>query len=126
MTEKKLEQTLATWQTRLGLAVWTIDVEYDKPAANGTDALIDRSHTYDRATLRLHKAWKDWPDRKTERILVHELLHLSTRDVDRVVASAQKSLHPDAWRLLNDRYDHEIEGFIDRLAVHLVDYANEE
>lgn len=120
MTRKQVEQYLAAWQARLGLERWDIVVDWDKPCAATAEATITREHKYERAWLRLRRDWDKWGNERIKRVIIHELLHLATRDIDRVLASAQKSLHPDAWRMLNDRYDHEIEGFIDALAVRLV------
>lgn len=120
MTKAQMERIVREWQRRLGLERWDLDVAWD-PALEGSDASTWRSDSYDRATLRFDPEWASWDVEFTNRIVAHELLHLLTRDVDVVVKDAQDQMHRDAGTLIERRYLHEIEGFVDRIAYRLVE-----
>lgn len=71
--------------------------------------------------MKFDPKWPSWSREFLNRIVVHELLHLLTRDIDEVVGDAEDQVHRDAATLLRRRYDHEIEGFVDGLAYRLVE-----
>jgi hypothetical protein len=121
MTEKRLRRLFADWQGRLGLSAWDITLNFREPCPDTADATTWRSDDYDRATIRFDKDWRKWNEVFAGRIAVHELLHLATRNLDRVVADLEGELHKDAYTQVDRRYSHEIEGLVDRLAVRLVE-----
>lgn len=123
MTRIQTERLLRLWQHRLGLERWEIDVAWDQPTAEDAHAQMVRSTTYETATLHLAEDFKSWSDLKMNQILVHELLHCSTRDLDQVHASSEEWLPDHAWRLLDERYGFELEQAIDKLAARLVELA---
>jgi hypothetical protein len=123
VTQKQFEQYVAEWQTRLGLERWQLTHSWEKPLVRGANAVITRSSSYDTASLRVARDWQSWPADKLAWNVVHELLHLHMRDVDQTVAPVKDALHPDAWAMFNARYEHEIEGVIDRLAARIVEIA---
>ena len=125
MTEKQLEKVVRLWQKRLGLQDWDISLSFVPlpfcRCEDDADATTWRQNSYDRAVIFPNADWKSKSDDALNRLMVHELLHLVTRDLDRVVASVEEQLHADAWRAVNTRYDHEIEGVVERLANRFVD-----
>jgi hypothetical protein len=121
VTEKRLRRLFADWQGRLGLASWEVVLDFEEPCSEVAHAVASRPDDYDRATIRFDKDWKKWSEAFSGRIVVHELLHLLTRDIDRVVADLEGELHKDAYTQVDRRYSHEIEGLVDRLAVRLVE-----
>lgn len=123
MTKRQVEQLVADWQQRLGLERWKIAFAWDRPTSSAVHAVIHRDDQYDTAILRLSKVWETWSEEKLAMVIAHELLHLHFRDVDRTIASVKDTLHPDAWSMVNARYEHEVEGLIDRLAHRLVEIA---
>jgi hypothetical protein len=123
VTKRQVEQLVTDWQQRLGLDRWKITHLWDVPAPKVTNAIINRSHQYDTASLRLARGWETWPEFKLETTIVHELLHLHFRDIDQSIEAVKGTLHPDAWTMVNARYEHEVEGLIDRLAHRLVEIA---
>lgn len=123
MTNKQVEQLVADWQVRLGLERWKITFAWDRPTSSATNAIIHRDAMYDAAILRLSKTWATWTPDKLAAVLVHELLHLHFRDIDQSIEAVKSTLHPDAWTMVNSRYEHEVEGLIDRLAHRLVEIA---
>lgn len=127
MTKKQLERMTRIWQTRLGLQAWDVRLSFAPTAfarcEDDADATTWRQNDYDRALIFPHSDWASWDDDRLNRLIVHELLHLVTRDLDRVIASVEEQIHADAWRMIDKRYDHEIEGVVDRLANRFVDLA---
>lgn len=125
MSKRELERIVRLWQTRLGLDAWDIRVDWDKPAREGCDATTWRSTDYDRAILYFDTpTWPTWAEKRgldfVHRIVVHELLHLLVRDLDELVDSLNGQLHRDVFAVTENRYDHEIEGLVDRLSYRLV------
>ncbi|SRR6266404_6373538 len=128
MTRRALEKAVRLWQGRLGLEGWDLAVSWGKDPVTGegcsedADATTWRSNTYDRAVVYPSPdKFPNWTADFAHKVIVHELLHLVTRDVDRTVASIEGQVHPDVYRMIDKRYDHEIEGVVDRLAVRLVE-----
>lgn len=128
MTKAQLERVVRVWQSRLSLESWDLSVAWVKDAVTGegcsedADATTWRANTYDRAVVYPSPdKFGSWSDEVTNRIVVHELLHLVTRDLDRAVTAVEGQVHPDVFRMVEKRYDHEIEGVVDRLAYRLVE-----
>jgi hypothetical protein len=128
MTAKQLQKLVRVWQGRLGLQAWDIKVSFVPTSfcscAEDAEATTWRQNDYDRAVIFPNTDWTSWDDDRLSRLMVHELMHLVTRDLDRVIASVEEQVHPDAWRMVNTRYDHEIEGVVDRLANRIVDLCS--
>lgn len=124
MTAKQIIGIVSLWQGLLGLETWDILVDLDEPADDDNEAQAERSIFYDKAALKFAKSWRTWTNVYAHRVIVHELLHLVTRDLDQAHSSLEGQLHPHVWTLANERYIHEIEGVVDRLALRLVEIAN--
>lgn len=124
MTGEKLLELAGHWQDFLGLSHWNIWVDFNEPCPEGIDAHIWRTHWYDTATLHLATDWGDWDDQKTNELIAHELLHLHCRDLDRAWDSVEEHVSSKVWKALDSRYQHEVEGLVDRLARKFVELAN--
>lgn len=121
LTAAYLRKTVAVWQRRLGLQTWDLVVNLGDPCSQDADASTWRSNTYERAEMKFDPGWRSWSAVFLNRIVVHELMHLVTRDIDELVKDAEDQMHRDAGSMLRRRYDHEIEGLVDRLAFRLVE-----
>lgn len=102
-------------QTAMKLDHWHITLEDDWPGhLDDSDAAAWRSESYNRAKL-----YFDGPDDDMEHLrqnVVHELVHLILRDLDRVIESLKDHINPAAWHLIDDRFDHEREQAVEALA----------
>ena len=114
MTKPQLERILRTWQRRLKLEHWDIKIDWNNPADDGAIADNERMNKYDDSIIRLSRTWPSWDSTYAAATIVHELLHCHDRDLQ----EAMKALDGDkTWSA------HELEGFVDRLAVILVGLA---
>jgi hypothetical protein len=121
---------LAYWTPRVAPG-WTVVVRWgaaiDDPDAR---AMIDPGDDYHVAAMRLGDDWRDgWPDqrapgwtteREIEATVLHELLHLTLRDVDHAAGAAANQLGGQAAELAGTAHTHALEGAIERLARVLV------
>ena len=140
MSPAKLEALVPVWQERLGLAHWTIIVEVDGRhiAEDGDDVAmrIFRHQRYDDAVLEvapwmvgdgqppdvIEAAMLD--DRLVEQKLVHELLHLCSRDLANIIEDDLDGfLQRDAHELVRLGAVRAEEAMVDRLAKTLVAWA---
>lgn len=82
MTQRELFRKLKAWNVRLGLQEWTIDVYIDKTAEEiDGDASITPSREYNSADLHFATEFTEWSDEYTEKVIIHELVHLLTNGV---------------------------------------------
>jgi hypothetical protein len=121
MTEKQLGRIVWTWQKRLGLATWDLKLNFVDPCNSDADATTWRSNTYERAEIRFGDDWKTWTKAFSNVIVVHELVHLLTRDVEESMKPALEGLHAEAAKQIDKQQDREIESLVDRLAYRLVE-----
>lgn len=121
MTRARLERTVRVWQRRLGLERWDVEINWDEACDEDANAATWRSSFYDRATIRWAEEWREWSPRKANEYAVHELLHLHLRDVDVVIGALEGQLHRDSYSLVDGRYEHEVEGLIERLTYRLIE-----
>lgn len=119
MTKRQIEGLVETWKGHLGLDGWKIAVEF-ATVPDTSYAEINGERSYDAAKLTISPAYGEWTENFAEQTIVHELLHLLVRDIDNVVEDARSQLHPQASAQIEKRYDHEVEGFVDRLAIRIV------
>lgn len=98
-------------------------VNFDEPARDGANATVWRSDSYDKAVLYLHPEWRTWGDNQSNQILVHELLHLVMRDLEEAYYGVESLVSDTTWEALHHRFNHEMEGAVDRLATQLVNLA---
>ncbi len=121
MTRRDVEKVLRVWVDRLQLRHWDLSIDWDTPASENADATTWRGNCYDRAVLFFDPEVLTWDALKLNRIVVHELLHLVTRDIDRVVEESCVSLPRRAYEQVDLRYEHAIEGVVDRLSYRFVE-----
>ena len=135
MTAKQLEGLVRLWQGRLGLEAWDLEVEIAR-VSEGARAETFRSTTYQEAHVRfapwvIGQGERPSEDSGTspldfttperlERLVVHELLHLVTRDVRGVIADLEGDLHRDVYAKVEERWQFAEEQAVDRLAAALV------
>lgn len=131
MTEKKLRSLLDLWKTRLGLSDWRINLVI-APCEDETSYMeITRSIYYQRAKITVNpwmldikKVPKDvlieLNDNTIEESLVHELLHLYTRDLVSIVRNdLGELLHRDVHEIICNSISRADERCVDALSVAL-------
>jgi hypothetical protein len=109
------------WQRRLRLLDWNIVFTVGVPVADA-EALgeIVADDHYEQATIRIHPSVTD--RRELNVTIVHELAHLLQRDLDAAVGSAEPCFRsPSVWTVWAERWDHEREKHVEKLAQLLVD-----
>ena len=121
MTKRQVEALVRDWKKRLKLDHWDIKVDWSRSPREDCYATTTRRTQYDIAELLFDSEYATWTEDFTAKLVVHELLHIVTRDLDRVIADVEEVMHLETFRLLDKRYEHEIEGVVDRLATILVD-----
>lgn len=105
-------QTLATM---MGLPHWDIELKEGWPDEAGTGTIcVFRNNNYYTADLYFHE--DTYPDDDLRAGIAHELVHLLTRDYDRVVSSVEGQLLPATWVVLSHRVEHEMEQAVDAIA----------
>lgn len=120
MTRADIEEIALTWRERLNLAHWTIRFSY--PAEIEGDPLAETigHDDYDHAEIRFSPSFPSWTREYANTVVVHELMHLVTRDLARACESLDELLSAGARSLFKSWFDHELEGVVDRTAALLV------
>lgn len=135
MTFGELSNLLPVWKERLGLSNWRIIMILDSELDDKTAYMeVEHSMMYERAVIHVNPWFVDIgeipkevlmrdhiTDDFVESSLVHELLHLITRDL-RVIARDDISdiVSMDTYRQLNNAMSRADEHAVDRLAEALV------
>lgn len=129
MTAKQLESLVRLWQERLGLGGWRLVVEVETPDG-GNAATASPTRYSDEARLRfapwlLGKAERPAEvlpahDDEVEVVVVHELLHLALRDLDRGHEIIEGHLHRDVEAVFLAGQNAALERSIERLSLALV------
>lgn len=126
MTEAQIVKRTEWWMKRLGhlgITHWRIDVESvdECMGAEGSQAAVTPSGSYDSARIQFQRSWlKDATQQEADEVIVHELLHIASRDLMAAAHSAVDS-GPMGTRAGNDeRIRHEYEGVVERLARTIV------
>ena len=115
-----VDACIHAWQIRLGLN-WKVEVKWDEPPVDGAEAEFIATMWYDEASLRLRADWPSWGVEKLNHVICHELLHAVTRDLHETINAIGPHIkHPSTWALFENRYTHELEGVIDRVAFAFV------
>jgi len=130
MTLSDVAELVAGWQEPLGLTTWNLTIELVANPGDNDDALASCTPDgpYERATLQFADALLQYPPRRVEEAVVHELLHLTCRDLTFAIQDAEEQLGPVAGPMFHNRTLHELEGVVDKVATLLVDfcYSDEE
>jgi alkylhydroperoxidase family enzyme len=122
MTLSDISALVEEWQEPLGLTTWDLTVEL---VANPGDedntlaACLPSGH-YEQATLQFAEALLQHPPLRVESVVVHELLHLTFRDLSSVLQDAEEQLGPVAGPMFHNRTLHDFEALIDKLDTILV------
>lgn len=135
MTEKRLHELCAVWQERLGLDGWRVVLKIGGVSDEDSYMETHRSTTYQRGVIYC-QPWllgkgaapdsvmirgDDLTDAFIESSLVHELLHLYTRDMRAVVRDdLDGQVHRDVYTVLEAAMARAEEQCVDRLAEALV------
>lgn len=133
MTEAKLRRLVQTWAARVGLDRWRIDVQIGGLREETSLAEVERSSAYQRGVIRF-APWLIGHGERPEEVLaiehtddfvasivLHELLHLWTRDLRAIVKDdVREQVHPDAAAALDSAAERAEEQLVDGLAEALV------
>jgi hypothetical protein len=92
---------------------WHISIE-DEPPEDDGPATTWRSNQYNNARLYFGDPGGDMEELR--RSVVHEILHLLTRDWDEAAEALEDQLSPAAWSLASKRLDHEREQAVEAIA----------
>src|SRR4051812_9562047 len=111
-TKKSMEERVAKWQHVLGLDDWDILIKWDI-SLNDDEAEADPGKNYKYATLRLSEKWPYWTEEWADKTILHELWHIKMRDLDTAAKALDEVLTSDAYKIHEQRYDHEAESFVD-------------
>ena len=125
MTRRQLERIVRQWIQRLGLERWEISIEWDDwDPDDGSRAYVWRSRDYETARLYFNPVeWPKWESRFANQGVVHELLHVMTREAEFVLELLDGRLAGDLVSTIETSHKHAMEGVVDALAWRLVDLA---
>ncbi len=130
MTLSDVSELVAGWQEPLGLTTWDLTIELVASPGDNDEALAAclTDGPYERATLQFADALLNQTPQRVEEAVVHELLHLTSRDLSSAIQDAEEQLGPVAGPMFHNRTLHELEGIVDKVATLLVDfcYSDEE
>lgn len=126
LTREFMEKAMLEWRESLALTHWAIRIDWDEPANEDNYAEVTPKDSYDEARIRFDAGWASWKPDFAVKIIIHELLHLTTRDMLNAASSVEAVLPTSAWKLFDDRFEHELEGVIERIAVTLVNISRQE
>jgi hypothetical protein len=130
VTERELNQILRRWQRRMGLERWQIELDLEKPTESFGEndwhwAELARSNNYEEATIRLHPEWRSWSAEKAEHHLVHELVHVWTRDLEETLKLVDFHVPHAVHTLIQEAFAQRLEAAVDLIARRLVVIADE-
>lgn len=119
-TKDDVRRLTAVWQERLHMQHWKVETVFEfECGEEDANASIHTANDYEKATIYWDPDyWKHADDADFQHTLLHELLHCVTWGL----RLAQKSilyqglLTRDAEQMYDDRFMHEWENTVDRLA----------
>lgn len=121
LTRDDIETILREWQRRMQLGHWEVELSNDPPPEDETDlGNMKRHDPYDYATLYINVGFESWTRRMANLVIVHELMHLHTRDLECAAESVESALSGQASGLWKARFLHEDEALVDKMATLLV------
>jgi hypothetical protein len=121
LSRSAVELLVATWQQRLQLTHWVVKLDWESLLDPAVDrAMITRDNPYDVATLQLASTWPSWTNRELTLIVVHELVHLVTRDMEEAAEVVEPLLGESGKTLWSARWTHELEAVVDKFATLIV------
>lgn len=137
MTQASVREMFETWQHRLGLSHWHIEITFEDMPSDGSGEVVlmevHLSSKYDRANIKV-QPWAvtgKWPDTIDEPRgvdydlyieikVVHELLHCHMRDMRFSDSEIETMLAPAANEVYQGVRSRDEEQVVDRLAHALV------
>jgi hypothetical protein len=133
VTRAQAERLLEAWRQRL-TPEWAVAIDWAAhPEQENHRAACEHSQRYLVAEVQLARDWLDssahhlyaGQDVAAEREvdLVHELVHLLHRDVDRAAQVSGETLGREAAHVAGERYRDALEGHVERVARSLVALA---
>lgn len=121
LAQKDLDLIIRTWVKRLQLDRFRIHVIVDADDLEGGDASCKVSDDYEQATIRFARGWQRWTRLYANAVVVHELLHVHENGMGIAFEALEEVTDStSAWKLIDARYNHEAEAFVDRLAWILI------
>ena len=115
MTPATVRRWVRCYQKALRLDEWQVALECVPLPQLGTDETLGRIYPhYATMTATLEVATAR-PDAAVKATLLHEMLHLATADVCRVVRELDDQLPPGQWALLKAVFDTAEERLVVRL-----------
>ncbi len=141
MNRAYAEQLVSRWVGILGLTTWHIHVVWPENAhlwpENDDDfgkfgkddyAAVWRPKDYETARLYINEelltSFRPDAHLTLEVAIVHELLHLVTRDIEGILDQLEGQLHRDVRDVIETVFSHNLEAAVDRLAYSLVRFSN--
>lgn len=125
------------WIGLLKLRHWEITVvwpeDYDK-FSNTRDHVWDgdqhmacttRRKDFNVAEILFNESAQFKDHREAEATVVHELLHLVTRDMEFILDQIEGMLHRDVDKIITEGHKHAVENAVEHLAYCLVDIFHE-
>lgn len=122
MTRKQAARALEKWRARLA-PEWRITVYESGPDWRDEEdylATVQCDDDYAHAKIHLTDACLARDDESVEVTIVHEILHLLTRELRRVLDRGKGYWPPSVHDLLSDGFEHDEEALVDRLAHAIV------
>lgn len=122
-TADDLEHMVAVWQERMHLTHWTIEFDWINPAEEQNHAEVSRNNPYDSARLRFNAGYSEWSRFFANHTVVHELMHLVTRDLEEAANALEDHVPAKVHALFDAHVTYELEGVVDRTAQIIVELA---
>jgi hypothetical protein len=125
MTREQLEAIVREWQRRLNIPHWRVVIDWDTELdPEEVYARIAREGDfYEGAKLAFASNFETWSITTANEIVAHELMHAVMFDLQAAGESAEDVMTASAYKVFSNRYLHELEGVVDRLALMLVKFA---
>lgn len=123
LTPAQIQRTVKKWVKLLRLERYTYKLIFDEVPNNADAYASNWTHPmYEEFEIQFNPGkFTDWTPEKCERIVVHELLHVHFKRLSEAYdATAEEIESVPIKEILQDRYEFEEEGVIDRLAHILV------
>jgi hypothetical protein len=126
VTKREVQEIVTLWTRRLGLERWEITIDWTENAQPGADSTVWVSQSYETATLYVaHPAWRTWTRAEAEGHVVHELVHLLTRDFDEIERMITEQLPPAVDKVIHTAFGHRREAMVELIARRFVALSRE-
>lgn len=141
MKKKWVERVVARWVKLLKLEAWELQVIWpDKDGVykewpeneegfpkfddKQAYAAVWQAKDYDNARIYVNTdKWASTGNRVLEATIIHELLHIVTREAEFVLHMIDGMLQREVDEMVGRAHEHALEGIVDRLAFRLLEIA---